>query len=240
MRAFKSILLLRMHTGECNLDECFLCRHCLPEWKELIKLHKRTILIKKGKRLFEEGDKVKSMFFLIKGAFKIHIHWGDQKELIIRFVVPGDPLGIRGLVASGVYPITATALEDSWICVIDNDFLETTLRVNHALTYQLMHFYAAELHHAEKRMRNLAHMEVKGRIADALMEMKNAFGVNEQHQLRFSITRQDIASYAGTTYETVFKLFNEMTADGIIAASGKTISILKPEALRKMASRKSA
>jgi len=67
-------------------------------------------------------------------------------------------------------------------------------------------------------------MEVKGRIAGALLEIAN---------LPFTITRQDIASYAGTTYETVFKFLTELTNGKIISTSGKNIRIDDPAHLEK-------
>ncbi|HWJ27192.1 MAG TPA: helix-turn-helix domain-containing protein, partial [Flavisolibacter sp.] len=85
---------------------------------------------------------------------------------------------------------------------------------------------------AEKRMRNLAHMEVKGRIAEALLEIADTFGNNQNGYINITMTRQDIASYAGTTYETVFKFFNDLTNSSIISTSGKSIKIDKPEELR--------
>src|SRR3979490_2632365 len=42
----------------CGLDRCFLCQHCIPEWKEVIALRKKTFLIRRGKPLFQEGEKV--------------------------------------------------------------------------------------------------------------------------------------------------------------------------------------
>lgn len=88
-----------------------------------------------------------------------------------------------------------------------------------------MHFYATELQKAEQRMRNLAHMEVKGRIADALLELCDVFGTDQQKNISVAVSRQDIASYAGTTYETVFKFFTGLIQKKIIATSGKTIKI---------------
>jgi CRP/FNR family transcriptional regulator len=83
-------------------------------------------------------------------------------------------------------------------------------------------------------MRNLAHMEVKGRIALALLEIQEKFGANKDKFISVPMLRQDIASYAGTTYETVFKLFTELTQKKILATNGKNIRINNPDALRKM------
>ena len=157
----------------------------------------------------------------------------DNKEIILRFAAQGDILGHRGLGGDDLYPISATALEDTSVCFITNQFLEASLKTNHELTYKLMHFYATELQKAEKRMRDLAHMEVKGRIADALLQIASLYGFNHDKFIATSITRQDISSYAGTTYETVFKFFTELTNNNIISTSGKNIKINKPDQLRK-------
>jgi CRP-like cAMP-binding protein len=235
----------------CGLDRCFLCRHCIPEWKELIALRKKTFLIKRGKQLFREGEKVTGIFFLYSGTVKVHVPWTDEKEMIIRFARAGDVVGHRGLGGEyqgmgdgsrgagggGLYPVSATALEDTVACWIPSDFLEATLRANPALTYTLMQLYAAELQKAEKRMRELAHMDVKGRIAGALLEIAALFGLDKDNYITVALTRQDIASYAGTTYETIFKFFAELGKMKAISTSGKSIRINKPEALKKFIGR---
>lgn len=220
----------------CDLDRCFLCRHCMPEWKEVTATHKKTLLIRKGKALFTEGEEVKGIFFLYSGIVKIHGPWTDGREMIIRFARGGDIAGHRGLVDT-LYPISATALEDSMACFVGNEFLELSMKANPSLTYTLMHFYAMELQKAEKRLRDITHMEVKGRIAGALLDIFQTFGLDENQFLALKLTRQDIAAYAGTTYETVFKFFAELTAAGVITTSGKDIRINQPEKLTQLAAR---
>jgi CRP-like cAMP-binding protein len=95
-------------------------------------------------------------------------------------------------------------------------------------------FYAKELQESEKNMRNLAHMPVKGRIAEALLTLADKFGINEQGFIDIVLSRQDLASFAGTTYETVFRILNEFIEENIIAVSGKNISIQNVEKLKFM------
>jgi len=222
-----------MQEVACNVNSCFLCSFCIPAWKEAIALHKKTYQFKKGEDIFREGDPVKGIYFIYTGSVKVYKQWGEQKQLILRFAKAGDILGHRGLGGVVEYPIGATALEDSKACFISNDFLEATLKTNPELTYKLMHFYATELQKAEMRMRDLAHMEVKGRVAEALLELRNIFGVNHDQHIAATITRQDIASYAGTTYETVFKFFNELAEEKIITTNGKSIKINDSELLQQ-------
>lgn len=218
----------------CDLDHCFLCKHCVPEWKEAVGVKKKTLLFKKGQTILSEGQNVNGMYFVYSGVAKISMNWGADKELILRFARSGDILGLRGLGAESVYPISAYAVTDSKLCFIQNDFLEATLKTNASFTYELLHVYAAELHKAEKRMRDLAHMDVKRRIVLVLLELIELFGLDEENYVALPMRRQDIASFAGTSYETVFKFLTELAEAGIVTTTGKRIKVNQQGLLEKM------
>jgi CRP-like cAMP-binding protein len=223
-----------MAKTSCNLYDCFLCQHCMAEWRPLIGLNKETRMIKKGKFVFREGDPVEGIYFMYRGWVKIHKEWTHPKELIVRFAGTGEIFGHRGLGDKKEYPVSATALEDSMVCFVSEDFLESCLKANPLLSYRLMQFYAAELQKAERRMRDLVHMETKGRIASVLLEMNEKFGTNREGYISMPVSRQDIASYAGTTYETLFKLFNELQKDKLISTSGKFIKLRNETKLHQL------
>ena len=130
-----------------------------------------------------------------------------------------------------LYPVSATALEAGSLCFIDLEFFLTSLKVNHDLLYQLLLFYTEELQESERKMRNLAHMPVKGRIAYAVLKMKEQFGVNSEGFLNIHISRLDLASYDGTTYETAFRTMSELVQENSIHMEGKRISLINVQAL---------
>jgi CRP/FNR family transcriptional regulator len=210
---------------------CFLKKHSLSEWEAAIDNNSKSLNFRKGQTIFREDDPVIGFYFLHEGKVKIHKKWGEDKELIIKLAKEGDVLGHRGIGANQHYPVSATVIEDASVCFITTEFLKTTLRINPELTYQLMLYYAHDLQEAEKGMRNMVHMDVKSRIADTILKIAEVFGCDEDGAIKGTLTRQDLASYAGTTYETIFKVMNEFTGDHIIELSGKTILIKDREKL---------
>lgn len=215
----------------CDLKSCFFCRLCLKEWAPAIEANRKTIQIKKGELLFREGEKVTGIYFVKDGKVKVHKKWGDDKELIVRIANKGAIVGHRGLGSGTIYPVSGTAIEPTIVCFIDIDFFKTSLKVNHAFTYELMMFFADELQESERRMRNLAHMSVKGRVAQTILSLKDKFGVTKDGGLDIVLSRQDLASYAGATYETVFRIMNEIKDDGAIEVVNKDIKIINADKL---------
>ncbi|GAC1452349.1 MAG: cAMP-activated global transcriptional regulator CRP [Chitinophagaceae bacterium] len=220
----------------CDLRSCFLCTLCLKEWLPAIDAHRKTIQVKKGSVIFKEGDVVNGIYFIYHGKVKVHKKWGVDKELIVRIAGKGAILGHRGLGKNSVYPISATALEAVTVCFIDLDFFQSTVKVNHDFTYRLMMFFAEELQESEKNMRNLAHMSVKGRVAQTLLMLQKKFGNTREGWVDISLSRQDIASLAGTTYETVFRIMSELIQDNMVTVSNKDIAIINTEKLRLLTS----
>lgn len=211
-----------------------MCRLCITGWKEAIGVHRKNQLYKKGEVLFSEDEPMEGIFFVYTGAVKVHKRWGEEKELIIRFATNGDIVGHRGLGKQNIYPVSATALADTIVCFIDNTFFQSTLQVNQELLYHLMMFFARELQDTEKNMRNLVHMQVKNRIAAALLRLQEQFGVDETGAIDFAVSRQDLASFVGTSYETLFRMLTEMAGDGQVKQADKKIQILNRQALLEM------
>jgi CRP/FNR family transcriptional regulator len=218
----------------CNLNSCFLCQSCLSDWIPAISNIKKNITIKRGQLLFKEGDPVTGIYFVYSGNLKVHKRWDKEKETILRFAKSGDIVGHLGLGDQPVYPVSATAIEPVTVCYVPLDFFESTLNVNHVFTVKLMRFFANELQESEKRMRNFVHMSVKGRIAQALVSLKKQFGLDEAGCIAVEITRQDLASFSGAVYESLFRAINELTDKGWVTLSGKHIMINDEASLLKM------
>ena len=163
----------------CDLESCFLCKNCLDEWQPAISAHKITYKVKKGEVVFKEGDPVTGIYFVNSGSIKVYKKWDKDKELIVRFARQGSLFGHRGLGVGGTYPISAAALEAAVVCYVDVAFFEASLKVNANFTYQLLMFLTEELKQSERKMRNLAHMSVKGRVAEALISLQNQFGITD-------------------------------------------------------------
>ena len=216
---------MKQKSNNCDLKTCLLCRQCLPEWLPAIQANRKNLAFRKGELIFQEGEPVRGIYFVYSGTVKVHKKWGTEKELILRFAQQGEIFGHRGLGQEAIYPISATALEPLNACFIDLEFFRASLKVNQDFMYGLLIFFADELQESERKMRNLAHMQVKGRVAQALITLQEKFGRTQEGFIQMTLSRQDLASLVGATYETVFRIINELAEEELITLSGKNIAI---------------
>ena len=217
---------MKVKKSNCDLATCSMCKSCKSEWLKAIDVNRKLIHYNKGESIFHEGDTMNGMYFIFSGLVKVHKKWSDNKELILRFAKDGAIVGHRGLGGDTIYPVSATALAPSDICFVDLDFFMATLKVNPDYLFDLMMFFAAELKDSEKRMRNIAHMNTKGRIGQSLITLQDKFGTDADGFINIEISRQDLASYTGTTYETLFKIMNELAEENAIHIDSKRTKLL--------------
>ncbi len=223
-----------MAKNVCDLKSCFLCRFCLNDWLPAIAAARQNFELKRGQQLFNEGDPAKGIYFIYLGIVKVHKRWGREKDLILRFAKAGVVVGQLGLGDDASYPVSATAIAPVVACFVDMEFFESTLSVNAGFSRQVIKVLANDLQESEKRMRNLAHMPVKGRVAQALITLKNQFGITADGYINIDISRQDLASFTGAAYESLFRMINELIEEKLITVSGKSILIADENALLRL------
>ncbi|WP_431215612.1 Crp/Fnr family transcriptional regulator [Puia sp. P3] len=71
----------------------------------------------------------------------------------------------------------------------------------------------------------------RGRVAQALLSLQQKFGVSPEGHIGITLSRQDLASFVGATYETVFRIINDLCSEKLIALDGKDIILLDTQTL---------
>lgn len=217
---------MEVKQNERDFYDCFIDKLASKAGLDKIDREKQTQTFRKGAVIFREGEATKGIYFLLEGCVKIHKEWGKDKELILQFNKSGDIFGYRGMGDETIYPITATVLVESTIAFISLAFFNKLLLEDHTLTLHFLKFHLNELRIAEKRMRDLALMDVKGRIADTLLMLQSRFGEEDDGFIRMKLKRLDLANYAGTTYETFFRTIVDLSKEGAIFTEGKNFKII--------------
>lgn len=218
----------------CSHFNCFINKYCSAEWKPLITHYKTSTDYPVGATIFSEGDPVLGIYQIYSGKIKVVTSFNGNKERIVRLAASDQMLGHRGLGGNMIYPVTAVTLEKSQISFIPIDVFYKAIKANSELAFQMLMFYADELKDSEKRMKMMASLTASEKVAVSIMTIINAFGFdkNDPTLLDFTPTRKDIASIAGTTYETVIRVLSNLEKSKVITLERKKIRVINLEYLK--------
>ena len=191
---------------------------------------------KRGQVVFLEGNHPMGLFCINKGRVKISQMGIEGREQIIRLAKAGDIIGYRALISNESYTGTATAKEDTRICIIPSKVFYGLIQSNAGLTANLMKLLAGDLKEAERKVTHLAQKTVVERLAETLLMLNEYYGKDDGATVdSFAITREEIARIVGTATETAIRVMTELRKEGIISIEAKKIVILNREALVKLA-----
>lgn len=217
----------RLKSVFCNLDD---------ESLKGLALNKSCNIYPKGQTVFWEGNQPQGMYCVNKGSVKISHTDNDGKEQIIRMVKEGDILGYRSLITGEDYTSTAVALEDTTVCLIPKENFFKLLEENSDLSLGVMKLLSKELDTAETTISSLAQKQVRERIAETLLMLKEFYGTEADGEtIQAPVSRYDIAGMAGTARETATRLLSEMKQENVIDFDAKKIRILNPNELIRIA-----
>lgn len=226
----------KINCEECVNHNCVLHNYLSKRFAPVIYENKIIISCKKTQQLFLEGAFAAGIYFLLSGKIKVHKSGTNGKQQVVRLVKPGDILGHRNIGMRNVYPVSATAIEDSMACFIETKVFFDVLNNESPLAFQLMLFYAGELQKTETAIRNHALMTMKEKVANTLLIIIDAFGLTPDKMIDAQLSQQDMAEITGTNNEQISRFLSEFQKDKLIAIKEKKIKILNQEKLKHIIS----
>ncbi len=208
-------------------------KYCSDDWVYLLNEKVTERKYKAKSLIFQEGDKMNEISYINQGNVKIFGTYGKGPERVYRFATDGEIIGHRGLGESYTYPVSAIALTDTNITDIPLPLFKSLLKANSLFSYHFMLFFSEELRRSERQIKNLMSLELRQRVAQALLVNIDTFGFDKKDpkKLAFTISRKDIAYLSGSVYESVIRTLSEFQKDGIIEILNKEIRILDHDRL---------
>ena len=199
--------------------------------------HAKAQRIPTGTAVFRQGDIAEAFFVLLHGRLKVVKATPHGRQMIIRFVNPGDIYGIAKALRREDYPATATAVVDSvtlvWPAQIWDDFMSS----HPAFAVNVMQMMGERLQEAHARIKELSTEEVEHRVAHTVLRLVTQSGrqTDEGVLVDFPVTQQELAEASGTTLHSVSRILSTWESAGLVTVGRRRIVVRDVQALSDLA-----
>lgn len=225
---------VKIACSNCNLRE--LCMPMGLKADELEKIDHIVAVrrkIKRGARLYRNGEKFTSLYAIRTGFFKTCITTEDGRNQVTGFQMAGEIMGLDGIVKD-VHACDAVALEDAEVCVMPFDRIEELSREIVSLQRHVHQVMSREIVREHSVMLLLGSMRAEERLAAFLLNLVQRLHARgfSQSELLLRMTREEIGSYLGLKLETVSRTFSKFVEQGVVEVKQRQVRIIDLDALK--------
>ena len=190
---------------------------------------------KKKEEIYKENNYPKGVYYLSKGKIKTHKLNDFGKELITGLYKEGDFFGYIPLFDEGRYSDSATAMEDSELCLIPKSEFYDLVYSNSQVSKKFIQILSNNLREKEEQLVKLAYNSVRKKVADALVTLYDRYkNENDTNLFSISIPREDLANLAGIATETTIRTLSDLKEEKLIEVNASKIVILNYDKLKNM------
>ena len=191
----------------------------------------------KGDSVFEQGAPADSFFLLLDGHVQASKLTSDGRQIIVRYINPGELFGIAAQIRQTTYPATAKAVVESLALTWPSSIWPELAAKFPALSSGLLQSVGARLADANARVMEMATEPVERRLARALLRLAARAGRSTDGgvEIDFPLTRQDLGEMVGTTLFTVSRVLSAWESDGLVESGRARIVVRRPDRLSAIA-----
>lgn len=160
--------------------------------------------------LFQEDRTLAHLYVVSSGSFKLVRYSEEGREFIVDLAGRGDVFG--ALAEPSIAAVAARALEESTFLAVPVAAVRGALERNPALALRVVREAERRLRAAEIRAAGFAFESVSRRLATLLLEATD----RRSGLLRFPLNQSELASFIGSSRETVCSILNQLRRDGIV------------------------
>jgi len=203
----------------------------------LLDLNAVTRSVGPGQEIVSEGRRCSSAFLITEGiAIRYRILRDGQRQ-ILKFVLPGDFVGVRSCFFESALYSTKT-LTDAAIAVVPLARLIDLFDSHPGLAAKMLRLFAREAAADAERLILLGRRPARDRIAHFLLELLvrlQTVGLADERSYRLPLTQEMIGDSLGLSIPYVNRVLHQLRDDGLVRIKDHVVIIDDIEELSAIA-----
>ncbi len=216
--------------AKAKMQELFNC--LTPEEQTMLEKEIGILSLKKNEVIFREGEQASNIFCLLDGKVKVYKNGVGHRSQTIRLIKPVQYFGYTTYFLDRGYITSATTLEPSLIASLPISSIMQLIEQNSKLSLFFIHKLTVALAWADERTINLTQKHIRGRLAEALLFLKDCYGLEEDGcTLSIYMSREDLANLSNMTTSNAIRTLSAFAAEKLIVVDGRKIKLIKEQEL---------
>jgi CRP/FNR family cyclic AMP-dependent transcriptional regulator len=192
-----------------------------------------TRRIPRPRTIFSEGGASNRVYIMLSGVAKLSI-LNRQERVLVGLIGPGEVFGVSSLLPNATRPFRCDAFTDCTVAIVQPDvFVDATLKVSLEILSQVLDVTVGRWWMMLLRYANFIGLGLRERLAAALLEVGNKFGVEDSRGvlLTLKVTHEDLADLVGASRQRTTVQLKEFEREHALIRDGRRM-IIVPRKLR--------
>jgi CRP/FNR family cyclic AMP-dependent transcriptional regulator len=173
------------------------------------------------------GDLPDALYYIVDGSVEVMIEDADGNEMVLAYLNKGQFFGEMGLFKEqptrSAWVRTRTACE---IAEMTYARFRQVAAENPGLLFELATQLATRLERTNRKLGDLAFVDVTGRIAHAIMDLcAEPDAMTHPDGMQIKVSRQELSRLVGCSREMAGRVLKVLEEQGLLHARGKTIVV---------------
>ena len=183
------------------------------------------------------GDLPDILYFIVDGSVEVMIEDEDGNEMVLSYLNKGQFFGEMGLFyeqpTRSAWVRTRTQCE---LAEMTYPRFRQIANESPGLLFELATQLATRLERTNRKLGDLAFVDVTGRIAHAIMDLcTEPDAMTHPDGMQIKVSRQELSRLVGCSREMAGRVLKVLEDQGLLKARGKTIVVfgVRPEQTRR-------
>ena len=188
--------------------------------------------VRKGARIFAQGDPGDSLLGLISGKVRISAMTSGGKEVFLNILESGDSFGEIAVLDGQARTASADAIEDSLLFVIQRADLLALIAREPKLATHLIQLLCRRLRWTSELIEEAAFLPVAGRLARRLLRLIEEHGHRSVDGVTLHLSQADLAGFLSVSRQIVNQHLQVWRRQGWVEIGRSRVTITDMDGLR--------